>query len=400
MLEGLKIIEMATYIAAPSAGGVMVDWGAEVIKIEPLSGCPMRKFYASAMTDNYPDNPVFDLDNRGKKAIAINTSTPEGADMVKKLVADADVFLTNVRPAQLKKQGLDYNSLKQVNEKLVYASVTGFGLEGEEKDKPGFDTVGFWAKSGMGWMMTPKGGSPAPLRTAAGDHVTGLATASGILAAVFKAQKTGEGSLVESSLIRSAAYMVGSDFGTYLRYGRVARSRLRHEPVVALNNFYESADGHWFYTNSRPNEPDWPDFARAFGLETLLDDARFTSQQDRRKNSEALVKIFDEAFATLTLDEIGKRLDEIGFIWSPVQSFEQAADDPQMIAAGVFTDIPKQDGSSYRGVASPIRFGDGSAHPRGASPEVGQHSEAILRAANIADDEIADLLAKGIIKQG
>ena len=148
MLEGFKVIEMATYIAAPAAGGIMADWGADVIKVEPLGGCPMRKFYASAMTDDYPDNPVSALDNRGKRAIAVNTGTEEGRDIVRKLVADADVFLTNVRPSQLKEQGLDFDTLKLINPKLVYASVTGFGLEGEEADKPGFDTAAFMSKSG------------------------------------------------------------------------------------------------------------------------------------------------------------------------------------------------------------------------------------------------------------
>ena len=156
MLEGIKVIEMATYIAAPSAGGIMADWGADVIKIEPLGGCPMRKFYASAMTDDYPDNPVSALDNRGKRAIAVNTGTEEGRDIVRKLVEDADVFLTNVRPGQLKQQGLGFEALSKINPKLVYASVTGFGLEGEEADKPGFDTAAFNAKSGFGWIMTRK----------------------------------------------------------------------------------------------------------------------------------------------------------------------------------------------------------------------------------------------------
>ena len=147
MLEGIKVIEMATYIAAPAAGGVMADWGAEVIKVEPLGGCPMRNFFATAMTDDYPDNPVFALDNRGKRALAVNTSTNEGTDIVRKLVTDADVFLTNVRPGQLEKQGLDFETLHAINPKMIYASVTGFGLEGDERDKPGFDTAAFWAKS-------------------------------------------------------------------------------------------------------------------------------------------------------------------------------------------------------------------------------------------------------------
>ena len=212
MLEGIKVVEMATYIAAPAAGGMLADWGADVIKIEPLGGCPMRNFFATAMTDDYPDNPVFALDNRGKRAVSINTSTQEGADLVRQIIADADVFITNVRPAQLEKQGLDFATLNKINPKMVYASVTGFGLEGDERDKPGFDTAAFWAKSGIGWMMTPKGASPVPLRVAVGDHITGISTASGILAALLKARDTGQGTLVEGSLVRSGAYVVGSDF--------------------------------------------------------------------------------------------------------------------------------------------------------------------------------------------
>ena len=193
---------MATYIAAPAAGGVMADWGAEVIKVEPLGGCPMRNFFATAMTDDYPDNPVFRADNRGKRALAVNTSTDEGTDIVRKLVEDADVFLTNVRPGQLEKQGLDFDTLHAINPKMIYASVTGFGLEGDERDKPAlirrrFGQIRHWLDD------DPQRASPVPLRVAVGDHITGISTASGILAALLRAQKTGKGTLVESSLVRS-----------------------------------------------------------------------------------------------------------------------------------------------------------------------------------------------------
>ena len=399
MLEGIKIIEMATYIAAPSAGGIMADWGADVIKIEPLGGCPMRKFYASAMTDDYPDNPVSALDNRGKRAIAVNTGTEEGREIVRKLVEDADVFLTNVRPGQLKQQGLDFDTLSKINPKLVYASVTGFGLEGDEADKPGFDTAAFNAKSGFGWIMTPKGAAPAPLRTAAGDHITGIATASGILAALLKARDTGKGTLVESSLIRSAAYTVGCDYGTWLRYGRIARSRPRDEAIVAINNFYMTKDEYWLFINGRPNEPDWPDVARAIGREDLLEDERFGSLRDRRRNGVDLIAIMDAAFAQKTLDEWKPILDEAGLIWSPVQTFEQAFEDPQMHAAGVYVDMPKADGTSYKNIASPIRFGDESTDPKGPLPEIGQHTMDVLEQFGIDEETREKYLEAGIIGQ-
>ena len=399
MLEGIKIIEMATYIAAPSAGGIMADWGADVIKIEPLGGCPMRKFYASAMTDDYPDNPVSALDNRGKRAIAVNTGTEEGREIVRKLVEDADVFLTNVRPGQLKQQGLDFDTLSKINPKLVYASVTGFGLEGDEADKPGFDTAAFNAKSGFGWIMTPKGAAPAPLRTAAGDHITGIATASGILAALLKARDTGKGTLVESSLIRSAAYTVGCDYGTWLRYGRIARSRPRDEAIVAINNFYMTKDEYWLFINGRPNEPDWPDVARAIGREDLLEDERFSSLRDRRRNGVELIAIMDEAFAQKTIDEWKPILDAAGLIWSPVQTFEQAFEDPQMHAAGVYVDMPKADGTSYKNIASPIRFGDESTDPKGPLPEIGQHTMDVLAQVGIDEETREKYLEAGIIGQ-
>ena len=399
MLEGIKIIEMATYIAAPSAGGIMADWGADVIKIEPLSGCPMRKFYASAMTDDYPDNPVSALDNRGKRAIAVNTGTNEGREIVRKLVEDADVFLTNVRPGQLKQQSLDFDTLSKINPKLVYASVTGFGLHGEEADKPGFDTAAFNAKSGFGWIMTPKGAAPAPLRTAAGDHITGIATASGILAALLKARDTGKGTLVESSLIRSAAYTVGCDYGTWLRYGRIARSRPRDEAIVAINNFYMTKDEYWLFINGRPNEPDWPDVARAIGREDLLEDERFGSLRDRRRNGVDLIAIMDQAFAKKTLAEWTPILDEAGLIWSPVQTFEQAFEDPQMHAAGVYVDMPKADGTSYKNIASPIRFGDESTDPKGPLPEIGQHTMDVLEQFGIDEETCEKYLEAGIIGQ-
>lgn len=399
MLEGVKVIEMATYIAAPSAGGIMADWGADVIKIEPLGGCPMRKFYASAMTDDYPDNPVSALDNRGKRAIAVNTGTEEGRDIVRKLVEDADVFLTNVRPGQLKQQGLDFDTLAKINPKLVYASVTGFGLEGEEADKPGFDTAAFNAKSGFGWIMTPKGAAPAPLRTAAGDHITGIATASGILAALLKARETGKGTLVESSLVRSAAYAVGCDYGTWLRYGRIARSRPRDEAIVAINNYFMTKDEYWLFINSRPGEPDWPDVARAVGLEHLIEDERFGSLRDRRKNGVELIALLDEAFAKKTIDEWKPILDAAGLIWSPVQTFEQAFEDPQMHAAGVYVDMPKADGTSYKNIASPIRFGDESTDPKGPLPEIGQHTMDVLEQYGIDEETRAQYLEAGVIGQ-
>ncbi|MEO0721686.1 MAG: CoA transferase, partial [Pseudomonadota bacterium] len=173
MLEGIRVVEHATYMAAPGAGSILSDWGADVVKIEPPGGDPIRKFFQTIGTD-ITDNPVFAFDNRGKKSIVLDTRTEEGQAIMRQLAGDADVFLTNVRPGGLARSGLDYDSLKATNPKLVYCSLTGYGLEGEDKDRPGFDVASFWARSGVAALTIPKGEEPYALRTAFGDHTTSI----------------------------------------------------------------------------------------------------------------------------------------------------------------------------------------------------------------------------------
>ena len=158
MLEGLKVIEMSTYVAAPGAGGMLRDWGAEVIKVEPLSGCPMRSFFEGTKSKvEIVGNPIFSLDNRGKKGMTINTSNEKGANIVRELIKEADIFLTNVRPTSLEKSRLDHKTLLNINKRLIYCSLSGYGLEGEERDRPGFDIAAFWSRSGMAHLTQRKG---------------------------------------------------------------------------------------------------------------------------------------------------------------------------------------------------------------------------------------------------
>ena len=238
MLEGIKVVEYATYVAGPGAGGILADWGADVIKIEPPGGDPIRQFF-DTMGADIKDNPVFDFDNRGKKSVIIDTTKPEGNDLVKKMVADADVFLTNVRPGGLERSGLDYESLKAINPALVYCTVTGYGLEGPDKDRPGFDIAAFWSRAGLARLFPPKDIDPFVLRTAFGDHVTSLAASSAINAALVKRFRTGQGQLVEASLLRAALYSVGSDFAIQLYHKRIASTKPRSAAAVPIMNFLQ-----------------------------------------------------------------------------------------------------------------------------------------------------------------
>lgn len=397
MLEGLKVVELATYIAAPGAGGILADWGADVIKIEPLSGDPIRLFFSNVSDLEFADNPVFELDNRGKRAIAIDTTTPEGGNLVRSLLKNADVFLTNIRPGGLERASLDYASVAKINPKLIYASVSGYGLEGEERDRPGFDIAAFWARSGVARMMAPKGTDPFPLRTAFGDHVTSMATVSGILAALHETTRTGCGRLVETSLLRTGIYSMGSDIAIQLRYGKLASTRPREQAINPINNFFKTREESWLVLVTRQEGKDWKGITRAIGKSELATDPRFASSRGRRENRSALMSILDKAFAEHDIAEWQKRLDAEDLIWAPVQSAGDVVKDPQAIASGAFVEMPLASGKRARSPASPVRFHGKDKEPRSPAPAIGQHTDEILKDLGVSAPGIAELRAKKII---
>lgn len=399
MLEGLKVIEYATYMAAPGAGGILSDWGAEVIKIEPPKGDPIRNFFRTIGTD-IQDNPVFDFDNRGKKSIVIDTSTAEGQDLIRKMVSEADVFLTNVRPGGLERSGLDYDSLKSLNPRLVYCSLTGYGLEGEDANRPGFDIASFWCRTGVASLTIPKGTDPYALRTAFGDHTTSISAAAGILAGLFEAQKTGKGRLVEASLFRTGLYALGSDFAIQLAFGKIASTKGRYEQSLPITNFFKSSDDHWICIVARQGDVDWVPLCKALDMEQYAEDERFTSAKARRANQRVIVELMDEGFAKYTKEEMAIRLDEQAIAWSPVQTLGEVAKDPQAHAAGAIVQTPsaKGDGSTYASPASPVRFPGADDGPKGPSPRMGEHTKSVLADLGLSSDEIEALIKAGTVK--
>ena len=394
MLEGLKIVEMATYIAAPGAGGIMADWGADVIKVEPPGGDPIRLFFSSLGVEETA-NPVFDMDNRGKRGIILDTSKEAGREVLLKLLDGADIFLTNVRPGGLARAGIDHATVLKRCPRLIYTTLTGYGLEGPEADRPGMDSAAFWARSGLAAMFRPKGGDPIQLRTAFGDHVASLAIVGAVMAAVYERQRTGQGRLIDASLLRVAHYAGSSDLAIQHTRGRIASNRPRKDAPNPLINYFQTADQRWISLLQRQGEKDWPKLARALKVEHLVSDARFENGRARRENGAALVALLDEAFGARTLADIGAALDAEQMIWAPVLTAMEAVADEQAIAAGCVVQTPTHDGGAMNAPGGPVRFPGADDGPKGPSPRAGEHTRAVLAEAGLTDAEIENLYAAG-----
>ncbi|MBT9472944.1 MAG: CaiB/BaiF CoA-transferase family protein [Pseudomonadota bacterium] len=394
MLQGLKVVEFASYIAAPGAGGVLADWGAEVIKVERPEGDPMRQVFGDARS-TLSGNPTFGLDNRGKRAVVLDISKSEGREALTRLATGADIFLTNVRPASLKRAGLDDETLRAINPRLIYAVVTGYGLEGPDAGKPGFDVTAFWSRAGVAHMHAPKGTDPFILRTGVGDHMTSLATVSAILAAVYEREKTGVGRLVQTSLLATGVYAVSSDLAVQLAFGKLASNRPRSAPFDPVANFYKSRDGQWFVVNPRGASKDWQLLAAACDRPDLPDDERFLTGRLRKDNSAALVAELDQAFSAIDFADIARRLDEVDLVWAPVQTPAQVVDDPQVAAAGALLEVEDGQGGTYRSPAAPARFPGADATVRPAAPGLGQHTREVLVEIGYSGAEIEAMLAAG-----
>jgi crotonobetainyl-CoA:carnitine CoA-transferase CaiB-like acyl-CoA transferase len=325
--------------------------------------------------------------------VVLDIRSDLGREALKALVATADVFLTNVRPAALARAGLDHETLRAANPRLIYASLTGYGLAGPDADKPGMDVAAFWSRAGVGAITAPKGSEPFPIRTGMGDHVTSLATASAILAAVYERQRTGVGRLVETSLLRTGVYAIGSDMAIQLRLGKLASTRGRREAVQPLANFYKTADGRWICLLPRQGSVDWPRIAAAAGHPEFVDDPRFSSAKARREHGEALVDILDAAFGAMTYAQAAQALDAGDITWAPYQTPRELAEDAQAEAAGCFVDTPDGRGGTFRAPAAPARFPGAADGPRGPAPALGADTAAVFRELGWDEEKVSALTA-------
>lgn len=399
VLSGIRVVEMGLWVAGPSAGGMLADWGAEVVKLEMPTGDPMRTLYSALSGSKESRCPPFDLHNRGKRSVAVDVNHPDGRALATRLVATADVFLTNMRPQFLRRAGLDHEQLLAANPKLIYGMLTGYGLEGPDKDAPGFDLAAFSARSGLSHRATPPGGVPPTLPGGMGDNVTAIALVAGLVGALFHRERTGRGQLVATSLLRTGIFCTSMELSAYLALGKVMPPTSRTRAPNPLMNSYRTADEKWLWLIGAEADRHWEPIAKALGATGLLDDERFKTPRDRRRNAEALVAIFDEIFARHTREEWGSILAKHDVWWSPVNSFEDLMNDAQAHATGAFVQMPSMAGDDTKqaSIATPVDFGAQPVAAPRAPPQLGNHTDAVLRELGVGDGELERLREARVI---
>jgi crotonobetainyl-CoA:carnitine CoA-transferase CaiB-like acyl-CoA transferase len=338
----------------------------------------MRYVFGSlGIGDDLP-NPAFALDNRGKRSIALDLRDDEARKRLEDLLAEADVFITNLRPDALDRLDLEPYSTVARHPRLVYCSISGYGLRGPERNRPTYDIGAFWARSGLSMQMADSTGAPLNARGGIGDHVTGLAALSGLLAGVLEQRLTGKGRVVEVSLLRVGAYVLGWDLGIQMALGRVAGSERRDRNQAPLMNPYQAGDGQWFFFTGLETERHLPAVCRALDRMDLLDDPRFASAKEIRRNRSEVIAILDEIIATRPLAEWAERFDREGVWWAPAQSPAQVVVDPQLDANDGFVEIPAPSGGTQRSVNGPVSFSDVAPRPAGPVPGLGEHTDEVL----------------------
>jgi crotonobetainyl-CoA:carnitine CoA-transferase CaiB-like acyl-CoA transferase len=396
-LEGVRVIEIAHFVAVPAAGSLLADLGADVIKIElPPKGEIYRRSRPifSGFKSDFPEGPGFHLDNRGKRSLLLDLTNPDARSALLRVIDTADVVTTNLLPARRVKYGLDHETLLAHKPSLIYAGINGYGHGGEEADRPAFDYAAYWARSGMMDLMRDEGVAPSMLRPGVGDHAAASNLVIAILAALRMRDATGQGRYVEVSLLQTGLYILGCD----IAMGLVAREPIkrhdRKQSANALWNSYEVAGGRWIMLVMIDPTVYWPRLCAAVERPDLLDDPRFAEPFTRAANGAALVAELEAEFAKRTLDEWRARLDAAGLIWSPVNRLDEVLDDPQARAMGYFEPLDHVGVGRFESLAPPFRMEGLQLGSRQACSDVDADGEAVLREAGLDESEIAKL--KGI----
>lgn len=395
-LGGVKVIDVSQVAAMPIAGRILADFGADVVHVEnPTTGDVFR----------HDGDEIWENFNRNKKGITLDLKQTAGQEILHRLLQKADVLLCNLRPFEQEKYRLTYDELKLLNPRLICTYLTGYGKEGPEKDMPGFDHTGFWARSGVSHRirsLAPVLQEPGTILpaffNAFGDTATGMILVSGVMMALYNRERTGEGDEVTTSLFQAGIYQQTYDIGRALVTGNdceiIDRDLVRSNPFF---NQYLTKDQRLLLLSGTNAERYASKYFKAIGRPDLIEDPRFKTTELILDNHAEIKQILKDAFKSKTLAEWRPLLDEAVAPYSPVQTYLEVLDDPQAHANNFFVSYDRPGKDTFKGVASPIRLRNNPSEVRRPAPAFSEHTDEVLQEDGYSMDEIIEFKAQGVV---
>ncbi|MFE7417612.1 CaiB/BaiF CoA transferase family protein [Rhodococcus sp. NPDC057529] len=390
-LDGVRVIDFGQFIAAPAATQVLVDLGADVIKVEPVHGESARGIgaHGKAMVENY---------NRGKRAIALDLKDPRGQEIARRLIAGADIVVQNLRPGVMDKLGLGADEMRTAHPHLVYATVSGFGLHGPSRNRAGLD-IAAQAESGLMWVTGEHDGEPQKVGAQIVDAATGYVCAQAILGAYIRRLRTGEGDTVEVSLLEVAIHLQTPNWGAYLDTGTEPRRMGNGQPTVApAADIMPTSDGS--VVVSAYSEVHFRRLCRLLGRPELADDARFADNESRVRNRPALLTELRAAFVTMTSDEAMDVLAANGVVAGRINTYPEAMRSPDVQASGLFIEVSRPDGVPATALGTPWHLESVPKLPTTGAPDLGQHTAELIAELGYPTDALDALAADGVVALG
>lgn len=396
--EGVRVIEVASWTFVPGAGAIMADLGADVIKVEPPTGDPQRGLINPLNADTSAPNPFLQVPNRGKRSITLDLATPQGLSTLLQLSKTADVFLTSYLPKVRTKLGIDVDDLRADHARLIYVRGSGWGTAGPMADTGGFDSAAAWSAAGVQHKLTDPGAAAPVPQPAAFFDLQGSSAISGAVAmALYRRERTGEGAVVDVSLLGTGMWTMGPDLAaTAAGSGELPRPNRLDAPNPIVN-LYRTSDDRWLNLVCLQSDRFWTELCELIGRPELADDERFVGATQRFVNRGACITELDNTFGARSLDEWRQALVNFSGVWSAAATFAEVCGSTQVADNGYLPSVTGADGRPFRLVSPPYQFDGTPGVPAGPAPELGQHTEEILLESGWSWDEISTLREGGAL---
>jgi len=395
IFSGLKVVELASFIAGPGAATILSDFGAEVIKVEPPTGDPWRNGHKIPPQPQASDAYPFHLANRNKRGIALDLKSPNAQQVLERLVKWADVLIVNTPHSARKRLKLEYADVGEWNPRLIYADLTGFGDKGPDADLPGFDITSYWARSGLLSMTRDAGAPPTWPVAGSGDNATAVGLYSAIVTGLYRRERTGKGSYVTTSLLAEGVWSASVSIQAALCEAKFFAPHDRMHPANAALNVYRSSDGTWFVLIVTPDKA--AAVATAIGRGDILKDPRFSDPAKLTQNMGQLTAILDEVFSSQPMAHWYEVFSGVHVTFGAVRGPQEVIDDPQLRANDIVVPLEGAGGKLTSTISSPIQVHGVAKAPANRAPALGEHSEEVLEQLGFSAAEIDGLYASGAV---